>query len=111
MNYVKEYKGHKIEIDGPRGFLKTFLFDLYYGLYYGYPWCCLSQYLSDTIHRVPSALKREIDYDVVLHFILPPKIEYVPCDECLKKYIARSAEWPRNIKRSEIITVDYAVKN
>lgn len=60
-----------------------------FGLYYGYPECCIQYFLKKRkidckpdINRFISGRKQDVD-----RFIYTQYIGYVPCDKCLDKYI------------------------
>lgn len=54
-----------------------------WGLFYGYPLCCIRQFCDESLLGIPSGSARQEKYNRSI------PTEHVPCDKCMEEIIRR----------------------
>lgn len=96
MTKALEYRRKFFKKDHWIDRLYYFFFDLYWGLYYKYPLCCILQFSCETFRGIFSAKHRWETFGFIVYnkppsfeekekYIVVEKIQHVPCDKCMKK--------------------------
>ena len=87
----KKSKKRSKENGDRHNFLYWACFDIKLGLRFGYRWCCISQFVWESMLDKPSAKDRINKYtrslvDDVEESILPGR-SFVPCNHCIHDYV------------------------
>ena len=80
--------------------LYYFFFDLFWGLYYKYPLCCVIQFSYESLKATHSAEYRWETFGIKIcdkppkfkekrKYVVIEKIQHVPCNRCMRKIIKR----------------------